>query len=167
MWGMGIQPLLLYNVMKTHIRKGHSELKLNWFVCYFCDCIGRTVLRRIDWEEFEGYQNTFDFCCLRCINHMLFSSSYQQGSILMCCCAKQNKYYQYICKFWSVQSDRGHAPLGVDDIVLSVKSTLPFALFYIANCISDDLICSVFSFIISWTKDFFHWKLLTEKQKFL
>ena len=115
--------------MKTHIRKGHSELKLNWFVCYFCDCIGRTVLRRIDWEEFEGYQNTFDFCCLRCINHMLFSSSYQQGSILMCCCAKQNKYYQYICKFWSVQSDRGHAPLGVDDIVLSVKSTLPFALF--------------------------------------
>ena len=42
-----------------------ATIKLNWSICPFCDCFGKTVLRRIDWEEFEEHPNIFDFCCLR------------------------------------------------------------------------------------------------------
>ena len=34
-----------------------------------------------------------------------------EGLNLMCCCAKPNKYYQYICEIGSVKFDRGGAAL--------------------------------------------------------
>ena len=45
-----------------------ATIELNWFamIFYFCDCIGKIVLICIDWKQFEEYQNTFVFRCLRC-----------------------------------------------------------------------------------------------------
>ena len=92
-----------------------ATIKLNGSICHFCHYIGKTVLW--EFEEFEEFQNNFDIRWTHCISYTFFCSSQNntmqfEGSILMCCCGvKQNKYYQAICKIWSVQVDRGHAPL--------------------------------------------------------
>ena len=51
-----------------------------------------------------------------------------EGSILISCCAKKNKYYRDIWKIWSVQFDRGHAPLDVrnDSFLLHNNATMQF-----------------------------------------
>ena len=44
-----------------------------------------------------------------------------EGLNLMCCCAKPNKYYQYVCKIGSVKFDRGGAALKMKfDVNLNV-----------------------------------------------
>ena len=51
-----------------------------------------------------------------------------EGSILTCCCVKQNKYCLDIWKIWSVQFNRGHAPLDVrnDSFLLHNNTTMQF-----------------------------------------
>ena len=44
-----------------HTLTSIATTKFNWSISYFCDCYSKTVLTRIDWEEFEEYQNSFDF----------------------------------------------------------------------------------------------------------
>ena len=46
-------------------------------------------------------------CCF--LLHDILKMKFE-GLNLMCCCAKPNKYYQFICKIGSVKFDRGGAP---------------------------------------------------------
>ena len=102
-----------------------ATIKLNSSICHFFDCIDKTVFTPTDWEEFEEYQNNFVLRCLRCINHMFCSSQFE-SSILMFCCAKQNKYFQQLCKIWLVQFDHDHAPLHILQTLLSLYVWVQF-----------------------------------------
>ena len=73
-----------------------ATIKLNRSIRHFCNCFGKTILTRVDWEEFKEFQNTLGSLLLHNNNTIQF-----EVSILI---------LQHLSQIWSVKFDSGHTP---------------------------------------------------------